>query len=205
MEVRLVLEEGRKRRVFTLPATGGVVGRAKGNAVRVPSAEVSRQHCRVVIKGDLVTVEDLGSVNGTFVNGEQVELKKVLRPGDRLEVGPVTFVVEYELMPDALDRLRGDEEEEVFELDPGEAEVVEEAPAEEGEVAADLAALLPEEDEGPKPWRAVDDADLAALAQEEVQLDFTFDKPWQMPEADDLRDLLSGMADEDEKPKKKKR
>jgi hypothetical protein len=204
MEVRLVLEEGRKRRVFNLPATGGVVGRAKGNAVRVPSAEVSRQHCRIAIKGDLVTVEDLGSVNGTFVNGEQLELKKVLRPGDRLEVGPVTFVVEYELLPDALDRLRGDEDYEVVELDPGEAAVVEEAEAEEAEVAVDLPELPPDEEEGPRPWRAVDDADLAALAKEDARLDFTFDKPWQMPEADDLRDLLSGMVDEDEKPKKKK-
>jgi pSer/pThr/pTyr-binding forkhead associated (FHA) protein len=203
MEVRLVLEEGRKRRVFTLPATGGVVGRAKGNAVRVPSAEVSRQHCRIAIKGDLVTIEDLGSVNGTFVNGEQLELKKVLRPGDRLEVGPVTLVVEYELMPDALDKLRGDEEPELLELDPGDVIAVDEEEA-EVEVELDLPALPADEDEGPRPWRAADDPDLAALAKDEVRLDFTFDKPWQMPEADDLRDLLSGMADEEEKPKKKK-
>src|SRR5262245_64747159 len=111
MKVRLVLEEGHKRRVFTLTRAWAVVGRAKGNAVRVPSADVSRQHCRIEIKDGIVTVEDLGSVNGTFVNGEQIELKKVLRPGDRLEVGPVSFVVEYEVMPDALDRLRDEDED----------------------------------------------------------------------------------------------
>src|SRR5438046_1046998 len=110
MDVRLVVEQGRRRKSFTLSSTSAVIGRGRGNTVRIPSAEVSRRHCRLRIKDGLVTVEDLNSVNGTFVNGALVEGKQTAGPGDRLEVGPVTFVVEYEITPAALERLRAQAE-----------------------------------------------------------------------------------------------
>ena len=82
-------------------------GRSHGNTVRIPSAEVSRQHCRLSKKDGLVMVRDLGSVNGTLLNGTRISAEEVVRPGDRVEVGPVTFVVEYELTPEALAQLHG--------------------------------------------------------------------------------------------------
>src|SRR5437763_5086770 len=106
MMVRLVIEQGRRRRVFSIREPGGVLGRARGCAVRIPSAEVSRRHCRLRLEDGLVYVEDLDSVNGTRLNGEFVYERTLVRPGDTLKLGPVAFVVEYELTPEALDRLR---------------------------------------------------------------------------------------------------
>src|SRR5262245_56303103 len=97
--------------------------------------EVSRRHCVVRVRDGYVTVRDLKSSNGTQLNGEEVEGEQVVRPGDRLRVGPVTFVVEYQLTPEAIDRLlRGDvggesggDFEMVAEATPG-LEIAEEDP-----------------------------------------------------------------------------
>jgi len=106
MEVRLVVERGGRRQVCRIQSPRAVVGRARGNTVRIPSAEVSREHCRLMLEDGLVYVRDLDSINGTFLNGRPVRGVEVIQPGDRLEVGPVVFVVEYELTPEALRRLR---------------------------------------------------------------------------------------------------
>src|SRR5205807_8581908 len=66
---------------------------------------VSRRHCLISVHDGYVTVEDLDSVNGTFVNGKRVAGREVLRPGDHLGIGALRFVIEYELTQDALDRL----------------------------------------------------------------------------------------------------
>jgi pSer/pThr/pTyr-binding forkhead associated (FHA) protein len=164
MDVRLVVEQGRRRlRVVRLRGPATRIGRARGSGVRIPSAEVSRQHCVLRVEDGLVTVEDLDSVNGTFLNGEAVVGCQVVRPGDRLNIGPVTFVVEYELTPEALERLRDQSSDheyeivEVAEVEPaGEQEEVlpvgEEFVLEEGDDVAEVALEeweLSDEDGGP--------------------------------------------------------
>ncbi len=62
------------------------IGREKTNDVVFPSAHVSRVHAEVRCKGGVVTVSDLGSKNGTLVNGTRV-LNRVLRDCDRITVG----------------------------------------------------------------------------------------------------------------------
>jgi pSer/pThr/pTyr-binding forkhead associated (FHA) protein len=116
MNVKLVVERGARRRTMLLTPPEAIVGRAHGNTVRIPSAEVSRQHCRLRLKDGLVTVEDMGSVNGTFLNGRRVTDAEYVRPGDQLEVGPVKFVVEYELTPTAAQRLRSNDTAGLLEL-----------------------------------------------------------------------------------------
>jgi pSer/pThr/pTyr-binding forkhead associated (FHA) protein len=118
MNVRLVIERDRQRvRVIHLKPPEAVLGRGSGNTVRIPSAEVSRKHCRLQLRDGVVTVEDLESVNGTYLNGQLVVGQALVRPGDQLGVGPVCFVVEYEPTPEALGRLRGGVEPEVLEVD----------------------------------------------------------------------------------------
>ena len=56
------------------------------------AADVSKQHCRIVVEEEQVVVEDLGSANGTFVNGEPIE-KAHLKDGDRLGIASYEFVV----------------------------------------------------------------------------------------------------------------
>jgi serine/threonine protein kinase len=92
----------KNKRVWTkqLKGSQATLGRGQGCTIRIPSDEVSRQHCRLRMEADgLVRVEDLQSVNGTFINGTQIHDLQIARPGDRLGLGSVTFVVEYELTP----------------------------------------------------------------------------------------------------------
>jgi pSer/pThr/pTyr-binding forkhead associated (FHA) protein len=97
MKVKLVIQLGKKEgRSFKIRPPEGVIGRSHGIAVRVPSNDVSRKHCRVCINDTTVTVEDLQSVNGTFINDEKVEGVQEVQEGDRLRVGPVTFLVKIE-------------------------------------------------------------------------------------------------------------
>jgi serine/threonine protein kinase len=57
-------------------------------------AEISRQHARISHAGDEYAIEDLGSTNGTFLNGRQISRPEVLSPGDRIQVGATTLVVQ---------------------------------------------------------------------------------------------------------------
>ena len=62
------------------------------NQIVVPASLVSRRHAEVVRDAaDRVIVRDLGSQNGTLVNGEKIEGDRVLAPGDRIEVATFTF------------------------------------------------------------------------------------------------------------------
>jgi pSer/pThr/pTyr-binding forkhead associated (FHA) protein len=106
MEIRLVVEQGR-RRVLPLPQRVVTLGRSRRCTVRLAAARVSRSHCRMYrVKPGFVVVEDLHSTNGTRLNGDRLTGLQVVRPGDRLKVGPFAFVVEYELTPAALEALR---------------------------------------------------------------------------------------------------
>lgn len=55
--------------------------------LRLGDALVSRKHARLSANRDLVVLEDLGSSNGTFVNGERIHSLAVLSPGDRIGIG----------------------------------------------------------------------------------------------------------------------
>ena len=70
------------------------VGRANRSDFILDAALVSRVHCRLSTdaRGDL-SVEDLDSTNGTFVNDQRVSGRAALSPGDRLRVGRVELSV----------------------------------------------------------------------------------------------------------------
>jgi serine/threonine-protein kinase len=69
-----------------------VIGRAADCDLVLRAADVSKHHCRIVFGSGEVVVEDLGSANGTCVNGEPVE-RAVLNEGDRLSIAGYTFEV----------------------------------------------------------------------------------------------------------------
>jgi len=71
-----------------------IVGRDAGAEIRLDSAKVSRQHARVVVSGADLTIEDLGSTNGTFVGGELINGVTVLHHGNQVHVGPVALTVD---------------------------------------------------------------------------------------------------------------
>jgi len=74
------------------------IGRSGAVSVSLPEVlSVSRKHARLVHRGDSVTLEDLGSTNGTYVNGRLVAAPEVLRSGDRFQVGAIHFKFLHEL------------------------------------------------------------------------------------------------------------
>ena len=80
-----------------LPGTLKTLGRAPRADFVVDAALVSRVHCRFTLDaGNQLELEDLGSTNGTFVNGKKVA-KATLSDGDQLTIGRVKFVVNSEL------------------------------------------------------------------------------------------------------------
>jgi len=64
-----------------------VIGRSRACCLQIPEASVSRQHLRITTAADALVVEDLGSSNGSFLNGEVIESRTSVRDGDRLELG----------------------------------------------------------------------------------------------------------------------
>jgi len=71
-----------------------VIGRDPASAALViEDSEASRRHASVIPEGQSLNVEDLGSTNGTFVNGERLVGAQVLVPGDRLRLGTTVFEV----------------------------------------------------------------------------------------------------------------
>jgi pSer/pThr/pTyr-binding forkhead associated (FHA) protein len=62
--------------------------------VLIDHSSVSRRHARVSVGGTDAVIEDLGSRNGTFVNGQRVDVPIKLHDGDVIGIGPVTIVVE---------------------------------------------------------------------------------------------------------------
>jgi pSer/pThr/pTyr-binding forkhead associated (FHA) protein len=93
MDVVLVMFKGGKRREFPMHGNSITVGRRPESDLRVPTADVSREHCELVIEDGKLIVHDVGSSNGTFVNGESID-EIELSAGDQLRVGPVTFVIQ---------------------------------------------------------------------------------------------------------------
>lgn len=78
-----------------------VIGRDTEADLRIPVGTVSRQHCEVRIEDDEPRVRDLGSSNGTFLNGKRVT-ESVIDAGDLLRVGPTTFTVVIDGIPDVI-------------------------------------------------------------------------------------------------------
>lgn len=67
------------------------IGRGQQVAIQIHDSEISRRHARLVTDGDTVIVEDLGSTNGTFVNGHPID-KVTLADGDKIQVGTTTIL-----------------------------------------------------------------------------------------------------------------
>jgi DNA-binding winged helix-turn-helix (wHTH) protein len=79
-------------RVVDLGPGENLIGRSVECAVRLDSTDVSRRHARIFVSGDEATIEDLGSTNGTFVNGQRVVAPVKLTAGTRISFGSIGAV-----------------------------------------------------------------------------------------------------------------
>lgn len=115
MLAKLVVVGGKANREeirLRLPTT---VGRSRKSSIVIDHHTVSRQHCELYEEQGKVHVRDLGSLNGTFVDGDQVQ-GACLEHGAELAIGPLTFQVVYNHLaapakPAADDTVRPDEPE----------------------------------------------------------------------------------------------
>ncbi len=73
------------------------LGRDPSNEIVISDPQVSRQHARITRQGKLVVIEDLGSTNGTFVNGIRLAGPHVMVNGDVLGLGDAVILTYYEV------------------------------------------------------------------------------------------------------------
>jgi len=93
MDVKLHHIKGNpKGKVVNVPEGTLKVGRAEDSDLIIASTRVSRHHCEITHTGTTLTLQDRGSGNGSLVNGTRVQ-QQVLKAGDELQIGPLTFVV----------------------------------------------------------------------------------------------------------------
>ena len=104
------------RRAVPIEAQPLILGRDPTRPFFLPDADVSRTHCALRLAGDAVLVQDLGSTNGTFVDGERVTAERALPVGALLQIGRHALkhellrpdeVAQLEQLANELERARG--------------------------------------------------------------------------------------------------
>jgi len=93
----LAISGPHRRAVFTL-ADACTIGRGSENTIRIEDSSVSLSHCAVAEEDGGLTLRDLDSESGTFVNGIPMK-RRVLQAGDEIAVGSSVFVVQAEPAP----------------------------------------------------------------------------------------------------------
>ena len=73
---------------------GALLGRGDGADIRLEDAFASTRHARLVPQGDVIVLEDLGSTNGTYLNGEPLRGPQPLHVGDQIKIGDSEFTFE---------------------------------------------------------------------------------------------------------------
>lgn len=94
----LSVERGPKELRGVKMAVNGpvIVGRSPGADIVIGASYVSGRHARFSLMGQNLFVEDLGSTNGTTVNGKRISEPAALRSGDVVSVGDVAIRVRFE-------------------------------------------------------------------------------------------------------------
>jgi pSer/pThr/pTyr-binding forkhead associated (FHA) protein len=97
---RLLVQRGPNAgQSFALQTGVNIIGRMSGAAIRLTDVLISRQHVRLNLESKRVTLEDLGSANGTFVNAQKISgtAPVVLRDGDTIAVGDTVLVFQMKV------------------------------------------------------------------------------------------------------------
>jgi pSer/pThr/pTyr-binding forkhead associated (FHA) protein len=94
MDVTLVMfKENGQRKDFALDPGQTVIGRQEACDLRIPLPEISRKHTMLIVTDNAVTIRDLGSANGTYVNNQRIT-EQELNAGDHIVVGPMVFTIQ---------------------------------------------------------------------------------------------------------------
>src|SRR3954447_7447369 len=88
MDALVILQGPQTGKRFPLEKGTTVLGRQSDSTICLESLAVSRHHARIVNVNGTYYVEDLGSSNGTFLNGERIVARMPLAENDKLQLGP---------------------------------------------------------------------------------------------------------------------
>jgi pSer/pThr/pTyr-binding forkhead associated (FHA) protein len=96
MKARLIErgESSEQTREISLGQSEFLIGRGADCDLRLRVSSISRHHCLIRLGSDDATLVDLGSSNGTFVNGKRVRSQANLASGDELLIGSCRFLIE---------------------------------------------------------------------------------------------------------------
>lgn len=78
---------------FSLEGQQINVGRDSTNEIVINDAEISRRHARLTLQGAQYVLEDVGSTNGTFINGQRLTGPRALKPGDVVSFGEQIMMI----------------------------------------------------------------------------------------------------------------
>lgn len=94
MELKLIVVGG-KHAGMEIPIAGPkfLIGRGDNCHLHAQSKSISRKHCMITVDDGTVAIEDVGSTNGTIVNGEKISHRHELKNGDRITIGVLEFDV----------------------------------------------------------------------------------------------------------------
>lgn len=87
MLILTLAEKGGESKDLTFDKTEIRVGRVRDNDIVLPKGNVSKHHCRLVLQNGQLLVEDLGSTNGTYVNGRKIGEATSISTADKVFVG----------------------------------------------------------------------------------------------------------------------
>jgi pilus assembly protein CpaF len=90
----VITDEGGVRRRLDFSKSELTVGRVQGNDIVLAKRNVSKQHARLTMKQDQAVVVDLGSTNGTWVNGRKITSPHPLKKGDKIYIADFILTVE---------------------------------------------------------------------------------------------------------------
>jgi len=94
----VILNQGMTGRSHELNVERTTIGRVDDNTFQIADPSVSSHHCEVFLRGKEVSIRDLNSTNGSFINGEKIA-ETVLKPGQTLRLGQVEIRLETPDMP----------------------------------------------------------------------------------------------------------
>ena len=80
-------------KVFIIASGETTIGR-KGNIAFPDDKFISRTHAKIVLMNNTLTIKDLNSQNGTFINGKKIHKSHSITPGDKIKCGHTTFIVQ---------------------------------------------------------------------------------------------------------------
>src|SRR5262245_29005061 len=96
MKIRLIERGNSAEHMREIPISKSefIIGRGADCDLCLWIPSISRHHCLVRLEKDGVTLSDVGSANGTYVNGQRVRSQTTLESGDLITLGNCKFVVE---------------------------------------------------------------------------------------------------------------